>query len=307
MKKFAAALSCLLLLSACGGGGGGGGGGGSASTVSPFTSWTAAQPNSTVQATGGSTQFSYASNPVTGFVTAVGYTGQSSNGAAASLTYGSGPLNLTGVTIQAAQGQYISLQTAAGDYLGGLGVGPVPVMIYGQSKDKKVEILAANAPAYGWNYQTYGVWITGQGVGVGTAGAASVGSTTPGTSVPTAGSATFVGNAIGMYTNGLTSATVASMTANVDFSQRTIGFVTSGTVAAGFNGSGAVNATYLNLSGTLAYSPGANSFGGAVRSANGMTGTAAGNFYGPNATEIGGTYALSNTGAAMGGGFGGKR
>lgn len=296
---------CALALAGCGGGGGGGGG--SASTVSPFTSWAAVQPNSTVVAAGGSSQFSYTASPVTGVVTAVGYTGQSSNGAAVNLTYGSGSLNLTGVALQAAQGQYISIQSTSGDYVAGLGVGPVAAMIYGQSKDKKTEILGINAPAYGWNYQTYGVWITGQGVGAGTAGAVSGGSATPGTSVPTAGSATFVGNALGVYTSGLTYSTMASMSANVDFSKRTIGFATSGTVSSSFNGTGAYNAPGLNLSGTLAYSAGANSFSGAVRSAGGMTGTAAGNFYGPTATEIGGTYALTTSGAAMGGGFGGKR
>lgn len=299
-------LLCTLALAGCSSGGGGGGKS-SASTVSPFTSWAAVKPNSTVVAAGGSSQFSYTANPVTGVVTAVGYTGQSSNGAAVNLTYGSGSLNLTGVALQAAQGQYISIQAASGDYLGGYGLGPVPSLIYGQSKDKKTEILGINAPAYGWNYQTYGVWITGQGTGAGTAGAVSGGSATPGTSVPTAGSATFVGNALGLYTSGLTYSTVASMTANIDFSKRSIDFTTSGTITSNFNGGGAYYAPGLDLSGTLAYSAGANSFGGAVRSAGGMAGTAAGNFYGPTATEIGGTYALTTSGAAMGGGFGGKR
>lgn len=37
-----------------------------------------------------------------------------------------------------------------------------------------------------------------------------------------------------------------------------------------------------------------------------MTGTVSGQFYGPSANEIGGTYNLSGTGL-MGGAFGGKR
>ena len=294
------------MVSACSSGGGGSSSS-SSTTVSPFTSWGAVQPNSTVQAGGGSSQFSYAANPVTGVVTAVGFNGQSTGGAAVNLSYGSGALNLSGVALQSAQGQFVSIQASAGDFLGAYGSGPVPVLIYGRSKDGRNEVLGANAPAYGWNYQTYGVWVTGNGVGVGTAGAVSAGSATPGTSIPTSGSATFVGNALGIYTSGLTYATAASMQATVNFSSRTIGFSTGGTVASNFNGSGGYNAPGLNLTGTLAYAPATTSFSGAVRSAGGMSGTAAGNFYGPNANEIGGTYALTGNGGAMGGGFGGKR
>jgi hypothetical protein len=38
-----------------------------------------------------------------------------------------------------------------------------------------------------------------------------------------------------------------------------------------------------------------------------MTGNATGNFYGPSAQEIGGTFALTGGGASYLGAFGGKR
>ena len=44
-----------------------------------------------------------------------------------------------------------------------------------------------------------------------------------------------------------------------------------------------------------------------VTSANGMTGSLSGRYYGPNAEEVGGVYNLGGTAGTMMGGFGGKR
>jgi hypothetical protein len=293
------------VLTACGGGGGGGGSG-AAPTVG-FTSWGTVRPNTIVQANGGSTQFTYTSN-TSGIVTSVLNNGNSATGANISLTYGSGNLNLTAVSIQSAQGASVSVNGSSGDTLAVIPIGPVGSVVYGINRARTQEVLGINAPSFGWEYQTYGVWLTGQN-GAGTAGAVSAGSITPVTGMPATGSATFVGNALGVVSGvGLPGyATAAGMTANTNFGNRTIAFATSGTVASAFNGSGAFSAPGLNLNGTLSYSAGSNQFSGAATSASGLTGTVTGQFYGPTANEIGGTYNLSGSAGFMGGAFGGKR
>ncbi|HET9463099.1 MAG TPA: transferrin-binding protein-like solute binding protein, partial [Thiobacillus sp.] len=51
----------------------------------------------------------------------------------------------------------------------------------------------------------------------------------------------------------------------------------------------------LNLTGTLTYAPGTNSFAGTVTSAT-LTGDSTGQFYGPNAEELGGVFFLKGAG-----------
>ena len=63
------------------------------------------------------------------------------------------------------------------------------------------------------------------------------------------------------------------------------------------------------MSGSLSYAAGTNSFSGNVSTSGGMNGTASGRFYGPAATEIGGTFITkAATGVEnFGGAFGAKR
>jgi hypothetical protein len=63
----------------------------------------------------------------------------------------------------------------------------------------------------------------------------------------------------------------------------------------------------LNLNASIGYPAGTNAFSGMVTSANGMTGSLSGRYYGPNAEEVGGVYNLGGTAGTMMGGFGGKR
>jgi hypothetical protein len=65
----------------------------------------------------------------------------------------------------------------------------------------------------------------------------------------------------------------------------------------------------LDLNGTLQITSGENRFfGGVATSGNAMSGSATGQFYGPNANEIGGTFGVKGSGLeSMVGGFGGKR
>jgi hypothetical protein len=140
-----------------------------------------------------------------------------------------------------------------------------------------------------------------------------LGAATPAASVPTSGTANFSGNAIGVHidsagNNYVTASTVA-LAAN--FGARTVDLTSSNTKKYNLNTRSVYNfsASNLNLSGTLSYSAGSNSFSGSVQTANGLTGTASGSFYGPAATEVGGTF---STKAATGvenymGAFGAKR
>ena len=302
-------VATSLILSACAGGGGGGGSSTAAVTTSPFTSWSAIRPNTNFQFNdAASTQFTYTANPTTGIVSSITNNGISGSGGYVSLTYG-GSSDLTAIAITSRQGQNLFVSAYAGDTISTIAVGPVTSIVYGINKERTTEVVGINGPSFGWDYQTYGVWVTGEGTGSGTAGAVSAGNVTAVTGIPATGTAVFSGNALGVF--GIVGApaylTAAAMSANTNFGSRTIAFATSGTVASSFNGGGAFSAPGLNMSGNLTYGAGVNQFSGAVTASNGMSGSAVGKFYGPNANEIGGTYNLSGGGAFMGGGFGGKR
>ncbi len=178
----------------------------------------------------------------------------------------------------------------------------------------------------GYAYQTFGAWIT---VNPATAvfsenyfsaGAVSV----PGV-LPVAGTASYTGKAAGSLVVASTrdiSDTVASMIATADFAARTVSFATTGTTSLSNNaplGTLPSANSGLDLSGTLSYLAGSNTFTGAVSTVNGMNGNATGHFYGPgiiaptanqvlgSPPEIGGTFAVMTPGvSAMQGAFGGS-
>ena len=107
----------------------------------------------------------------------------------------------------------------------------------------------------------------------------------------------------------------AQMSAEVNFSSRTIGFSTTGTQLTASNSSFSRGAPQLNMSGTLSVE-GAQ-FSGRVQTPGfgfgglgSFTGTASGTLYGPDAEEIGGVFDLrsfSGGSARLTGAFGGKR
>jgi hypothetical protein len=171
--------------------------------------------------------------------------------------------------------------------------------------------VIGDAFANGWNYQTYGVWTTHSNPTSVVFSAVSAGTPTPGNAVPTTGLATFSGRSSGFYIDraGATFNTDATLTANVDFQQRLIGFNTGNTTLVN-PGTGAKSAdTGLNMTGTLNWAAGVNHFSGPVQTANeNLSGSASGKFYGPKAEEVGGTYNLvGGPTSRMVGGFGGKQ
>src|SRR5262249_10480105 len=108
--------------------------------------------------------------------------------------------------------------------------------------------------------------------------------------------------------------TYSNMTAAADFGSRSLSFTTTNTITTVNLGFNPAVTNSLNLSGTLTYGAGSNQFSGTVTTAGGgvsdapMSGTAQGFFYGPSATEIGGTFFVTGGGITVyGGGFGGRR
>lgn len=167
--------------------------------------------------------------------------------------------------------------------------------------------------ANGWNYQTFGYWVSTTG----SASAVSAGNPTPPTAVLSLSRATYSGTSSGLYFNG--SATYehsAHMTADVDFAARSVSFATSGTQLLQSGSSFSVPAAQLDMTGTLSISDGYQ-FSGPVRTRGlffgvfgSLSGTASGTFYGPQAEEMGGVFTLSPTRggtARLSGGFGGSR
>jgi hypothetical protein len=164
----------------------------------------------------------------------------------------------------------------------------------------------------GFNYQTFGVWDRVTAATSFDAGVFSVGNPTPGSAIPTTGTGNFTGFANGFFVDGTTHNaffTTANMTATANFAAQTIVFSTINTLTLSPNNPSALGVANagLDLNGNFSYPAGTNLFFGTVTSANGMTGSATGRFYGPNAQEIGGMYNLSGTAGQMMGAFGGKQ
>ena len=271
-----------LLLAACGSGGSGSG---SSASTTPFTTFSAIAPNTTIQSSGGSTQFTYSPSGVTS-------NGQSISGATLTTKYDAST-NPTAISIQSAQGASVSLNTAIGDTITTTGG-----IVLGTSKDANTNLLVST----GFEYQSFGVWAAGAGSG--TAGAFTVGSPTAVANIPTSGSASFTGKSFGVYGSSAgVYSTVSDMTATANFTNRSIMFTTSNTI----NNDTKAAASGLNLIGSFAYNSGSAIFAGGVVSAGGMSGVGTGQFYGPAANEIGGTVSLSGSGGVFTGAFGGKR
>ena len=315
--KLLCALALALVLSACGGGGGGGGSSGGGVVVTPFTGFSYLQPNTTVFAAAAySTDVTYNSNIVNGYVTSksaptvASGTAGSTSGVGATETLNGSTL-ATSLNITSGAGTNATWSISAGDSLTNVTYNSSTVAVYALNAARTNEALYVYGPGMGWSYQTYGVWITGEGTGAGNAGAMSVGSFTPTAGIPSTGSATFTGTSGGVYVaaTGQPFLTVSDMTAVTNFATRTITFNTTNTIISAFNGSGASAQSGLNLSGTL-NNIGGNNIYGTVTTANAaMTGTAYTAYYGPTATEIGGIYNVkASTGLqSMSGAFGGKR
>ena len=170
--------------------------------------------------------------------------------------------------------------------------------------------LVANPYVLGWNYQSFGVWNVTDPSWV-NFGGATFGSATPASAVPTSGNATFRGKLGGLYVSpaGQGSIATADLSVNANFSTRSLSFASSGTSVTRDLAT-AIAAPNLNLSGTLTYSPSANTFTGTLVNAGGtMSGSSKGQFYGPTAQELGGVFTVKSptTVETFAGAYGAKR
>jgi hypothetical protein len=300
---------CLMTLAiagltACGGGGGSGGVG---VTVTPFTSWSAVLPGSTIVASGDSQQGTYSYNTGTEKVTAT-TVGVQQSGATFTESFSATPPFYLAQTVrfQTASGTDIRF-TRGVDTFGFLNINSYFWFV--ESADGTKNAIMADPVETGWEYQSFGIWTTGVGTGSGTHGAASAGAPTPAGSIPTSGTATYLGFAGGRHvaSDGTYYYTLAAMQTTANFATRQLAFSTTYTEQTADLISSAENSS-LRMTGTLNYASGSNQFSGAISTDGGMTGSATGRFYGPAAQEIGGTFSATGPGVqSYGGAFGGAR
>jgi transferrin binding protein len=304
-----ALLSAGSLLTGCGGGGGG------SSPVKsvPFTSFSAIQSGQTVQATGMSQTATGTRDPGStppGLATSVTANPLDTAHSSAQLSYGTVP-TMTAFSFSTPQSteSFSGANVQCMPHSGVCGGGNANTLA------AVINPLDPAAPALAWNYQSFGYWLSFPTNTTLAAGAISFGNVTPVTGIPTSGTATYQGLSSGGYIDPSGAAFVhaAQMTSNVDFGARSLAFSTNNTTISPINSAAATPNPALNLSGTLTYAAGSNQFTGPVTTSGSvsdpaMAGNATGRFYGPNAEEMGGVFAVKGTGPqGMLGGFGGKR
>ena len=284
-------------LSACGGGGGGGLVVGS--TGGGFTTWGDIQPGTTVTVNGISQEADYSYDEA-------GLTAPVTVSAVASARASVG-LNLDGeltrfsittpdtsVTFDAGRGDTIAVADG---------------LVAALTQDLDTAFVGADPIALGWDYQSFGVWLTDAGTGSAQVGSASFGRVAPVAAIPASGSALYVGRLGGVYVNpaGTDSALIVSdLAVTADFGARTLGF-TTGNVSDFDSGAARPD---LALRGTLGYAAGTNGFSGTLtNSAGTMSGPTRGRFYGPAAEELGGVFFMQAESGfeAFGGAYGGVR
>jgi hypothetical protein len=267
---------------------------------------------STTQINGSSQQVSYTYNTSTQKVTSLSAVTPFASTANYVGTYAADG-STTKAVLTSAASTTITVDKANGDTIGYLRA--FPNIAAGVTANRQDIVLSANPSAYGWDYQTFGVWSSGGGTGNGTAGVASVGAETSGSAIPVSGTGSFTGFSGGRYVDstGADFYIGSDMTATANFGTRSIAFATTNSRTSTDLSTSSSNPN-LNTSGTLTYSAGVNQFTGALTSVGGgvsnaaMTGNATGKFYGPTAQEIGGTFAVSGGGTTgYLGAFGGKR
>lgn len=299
--KYTLAASTLVLISACGGGGGGGG---TSATLAPFTSWASLQPNTTVNLDGLTQTGTYSYDLTNRLVTARTISA-STTGSTYSTSFDSS-LRATASTISPAGGNSVSWSRANDTYGVLIINNDIDALI---SADGSKYAFAADPYDFGWDYQSFGVWVTGAGTGSGTYGSMSAGAVTPGASIPTSGLSSYFGSTGGRYIDsaGRDYFTSSSMRADVNFTNRTVSFATTGTQQTRdlLNVS---NNSNLNMTGSLTYSSASNAITGNVSTVGGLAGTVNARFYGPLGQEIGGTFSAESGGIeGYAGAFGGKR
>lgn len=284
-------VSCLSTFALALGGCGGGGGGGSAVIVPPVVRTT------TIKTESGISQVAT--------YTASGTTAPSIDpaGASASITTYDDDGTILRIAITTPSSS-VTWDATSGDIIDNTDVAVVATNAAGTNVGV---VINATNPLVDWKYQTFGIWETGLDTGSGTIGAMSVGTPTSGSAIPKTGTATFSGVSGGIYRDGTTDyITASSLSANVDFLNRTIALATTATEKLEVGTVTSIADPDLDMTGTLTYATDTNAFSGSV-TATGLTGSSTGQFYGPNAEELGGVFALTGAGKTYSGAYGAKQ
>lgn len=288
-------LSVSLVLSACGGGGG------TAPTPAPtplvttaFTSWSAVQPGVTYKADG-------LGQEVTGEISSGSFSkitpSDVEDGYSAYLTFDSA-LELTQLTLTTPASTLVVLdKTAADTTFADLTLSPGTSPQFVGARNSTSVAIMAKAIELDWDYQTFGIWETNRdSLTSRKFGAMSVGTPTVGTAIPGSGGAIFTGYATGSYVSAAGTGTTvfADLTVDANFGTQSLTFSTDNTQTSSNWVDFALDSS-LDLNGTLTYTSGTNSFSGTVTSDGGLTGSSTGQFYGPNAEELGGVFLLQSS------------
>jgi len=303
--KRIALLSVSVALSACGGGGGG-----TAPSPAPtplattaFTKWSDVQPGVNYKVDGLGQEVTGTASG--GQFVAIAPSGVT-DGYSAILTFDSA-FELARLALTTPAPTLVVLDKADADttFLDvtlSPGTSPQFVSARNPSDDPTSVAIMAKPIDLGWDYQTFGIWETGRDSPTSRKfGAMSVGAPTVGTAIPvsaTATAVTFTGYATGSYVNAAGTGTTvfADLTVIANFGPaRSLAFSTDNTQTSSNWVTFSPNDN-LNLSGTLTYAPNTNSFTGSVSPVGGLAGNSTGQFYGPNAEELGGVFLLRGSG-----------
>lgn len=290
MKYFILSASALSLLAACGGGGG--------SDRAAFSDRAEFVSFAEAQSEGGEYR-------ADGTVTSAGYE-ISSDGtvtitdgpdterdAVAGLSFEDGVISALAVRDSDAD---ITLAEENGD-----GMIVTDGYIIAATEDGDNVAIVADTDQLYYNYQSYGIWQIGLNGDSGRAAAGSFGAETASDQMPDTGTASYYGESVGqVVTDGVDYATQSSVYVGTDFEDV---YVSS----AGTYAYDPINDTYVEGRSDLDFEA-TGSIDGSGFSAEiadaGMAGDVAGQFYGPGAQEVGGTFSAVTDDSEYLGSFG---
>ncbi|WP_112322348.1 transferrin-binding protein-like solute binding protein [Oceanibium sediminis] len=281
MRNILFLFCCGILISACSGGGDEGGPGAPApSGPQDFTSWVNTPSDGTVRLTGAAKSAAYTFD----FGTSSIDVGQilDDDDAYIEVTFKDGvPTRIVVGNTNAP----IDINEATGAAFSESGL-----LVAGQTANGEDTIVVANPDPSGFQYQTFGLWATGYNTGAGTVGVGSFGSATPAADMPSGDlTATYNGFATGFVVNETGyGGTVSDIEIVADFGNSGVTIATSNTEFVDIDTlapTGSAASMDYTGSGTMSgsgFTANVSSFVG--------SGTMEGQFYGPGAVEVGGTF-----------------
>jgi hypothetical protein len=284
--KILAFVIASSMLSACGGGGGGTVGPTPPLVTTTFTSWRDPVAGKTIKIDGLGKEVSYDFDLGSQLITSISHPPRNVSASAVFTFNDAG--NLTGLFLTSgstpvAAFDQISVMAADADFVTAASTTSTAIM--------------SNPQSTAWSYQSFGVWENGLDANSGLHGVVSLGAPTAGSAIPGTGTATFTGQVVGSYVSaaGQGQTTVlADLNVGVDWGSQSLTLTTTNTRTSTNGSLFSAPPVDLTISGTLNYLPGINGFSGTLTTAGGLSGNSTGQFYGPNAVELGGVFVLQS-------------